>query len=107
MKLDLNHIHLSISFLSIAGSLLFTIGSIFYLPTLYSLDPNLGGALFLIGSLFFYICDILNAIAEPEFSPLKPFDNVGSLIAMLTAMGNILFIIGSVFFLPAFPNIGG
>ena len=100
-------INTSITTLTMCGGTLFTIGSIMYLPALSYVNANVGGVLFIIGSMFYFTCDILGARIEPEFSPLKPFDNIGSLRALLVAIGNIAFIVGSIYFLPTLPSIVG
>ena len=53
-----------IGILSCSGGVLFIIGSIVYMPQISSnFNPNLGGILFIAGSSFFFICDLLAAVA--------------------------------------------
>ena len=53
--------------------------------------------------MLYTITDVLCARADPEFSPLRPWDNIGSLKALLVAIGNIAYIIGSVYCFPEMP----
>ena len=99
--------HSLTGFLSITAGILFMIGSVVYWPSLSFINPNTGGILFIIGSSMFFACDIIEHFVTPTFSPLKPFSNIGSLKNCCVMIGNIAFIIGSVFFLPAFPPIIG
>ena len=100
-------IHYTVGFLSITGGILFTVGSVVYWPTLTYINPNTGGILFIIGSTFYFVCDILSGIVDPAFTAFKPLNNIGSLRTFLSLLGNLSFIIGSVYFLPALPAIVG
>ena len=56
-------VHSFLTFLTVSGGLLFTIGSIMFLPSLADIiSPYAGGVLFIVGSICFFICDILSAI---------------------------------------------
>lgn len=97
-------INISVTIITIFGGILFTFGSIIFLPRLYSyLNENAGGALFICGSVLYSVSDVLGAKIDPEFSPLKPWDNVGSLRALSGAISNIAYIVGSVYFLHDLP----
>ena len=97
-------LNISITICTIFGAVLFNLGSIVYLPGIYqSLNKNAGGLLYTSGSVFYTITDVLCARADPEFNPLRPWDNIGSLKALLVAIGNIAYIVGSVYFFPEMP----
>ena len=55
----------AVSFLTVSGGILFTAGSVVYLPALSYIDPSVGGILFIIGSAFFFACDIIAVCLEP------------------------------------------
>ena len=94
--------------LSVCGGILFIVGSIVYMPSIANdFNPNLGGILFIIGSAFFFFCDLLSHFIEDRFSPFRNFRNVGSLRNLMVMIGNISFIVGSVYFLAMMPAIVG
>ena len=94
--------------LSCIGGVLFVVGSVVYWPSLANdFNPNTGGILFIIGSCFFFFCDLMGHKIDPHFSPFKPFRNIGCLRAMLTMLGNMSFIVGSVYFLAMMPSVVG
>lgn len=97
MPISTNILNTIITIFTICGGALFTIGSVTYLP---SINSSIGGVLFILGSVFYFMCDIIGVKLEPEFSPWKPCDNVGGLRALLVAIGNVAFVVGSVYFLP-------
>lgn len=91
----------TMSIFNIIAGVTFVVGSVVYWPSIADeFSPALGGILFIIGSCLFVLSDILGAVVEPIFSPFKPFKNLGSLRAFLLMLGNISFIVGSVYFLP-------
>lgn len=98
----------TMSIFHIIAGITFIVGSVVYWPSIADdFDPALGGILFIIGSCLFVISDSLGALVEPRFSPFKPFRNLGALRAFLLLLGNISFIVGSVYFLPNEPAIVG
>ena len=55
-----------IGFLGITGGLSFTVGSIVYWPSIaQDVNPNIGGILFIIGSTFYFSCDIIAGFMDP------------------------------------------
>ena len=54
-----------VTILTVSGGVLFTAGSVVYLPSLSYINPSVGGILFIIGSAFFFTCDILAVCIEP------------------------------------------
>lgn len=54
------------TFLTITGGILFTVGSIVFLPSLAnSVSPYAGGVLFIVGSGCYFLCDIIGIFSEP------------------------------------------
>lgn len=91
--------HWLLTFLMNSGSLEFFFGSICYLPQLAYFKE--GAILFIIGSAFFFSCDVIICLHTPELGPLKVFQNAGSFRYTITIIANLLFIIGSVCFIPS------
>lgn len=89
------------------GGILYIAGSIVYWPTITNVSPYAGGILFTLGSIVLVMVDIASAYLEPQFSLLTPFKNIGCFRALCLFIGNIMFTVGSIYFLPNFPVIIG
>ncbi len=89
------------------GGIFFVAGSVVYWPSLSYLNPNLGGIFFIIGSCLFFFSDLAGAYLDPRFSPFRPLRNIGCHKSLITMLGNIAFIVGSVYFLPELNQLPG
>lgn len=78
-----------------------------YWPSFSNINPATGGILFTIGSVLLLLTDFAGTYLEPYFSLFKPLQNVGSFRAFCSLIGNILYTIGSIYFIPHLPVIIG
>lgn len=78
-----------------------------YWPSFSNINPATGGILFTIGSVLLLLTDFAGTYLEPYLSLFKPLQNVGSFRAFCSLIGNILYTIGSIYFIPNLPVIIG
>ena len=80
------------------ASLMFIIGSIYFLPTPLKRHPYVGSWLFVWGSALFFFGGCINIVQTYEVDD-KILDQLLISTAMTFIVGSILFVVGSIFFL--------
>lgn len=93
----------------LAGGLIFTLGSIFFLPVFSSSD--LGAWIFIVGSILYLVVTIHDLLEAFGFHHLNRNRSVKDRLelsaAVVYSVATVLFIAGSVMFLSSFDRIAG
>ena len=91
------------------GSGLFFFGSVVAWPEIWDtgVPDSIPGWFYTIGSVLFTSVTMTSAILHPASAPWRFYKNAICLRSLFTLFGNILFILGSIYFLPGFDQVVG
>ncbi|KAF0708187.1 hypothetical protein As57867_006407, partial [Aphanomyces stellatus] len=85
---------------NVIGSILFVYGGVYFLPSYYAENPSLGCYLFIAGCTVFSFAIFVDVPRMIRAN--QPIFGLWTAVAVFNMAGNILFIVGSYYFLPKF-----
>lgn len=94
------------------GSTIFCYGAVYFLPKYYENEPNIGAIAFIVGCIFFCVgaawdMDCAGSkVSSKSFMENARAESNLFFLAFTTLIGAVLFIIGSIFFLPQYLEAG-
>ncbi|ETV78100.1 hypothetical protein H257_08306 [Aphanomyces astaci] len=90
---------------NVIGSVCFVYGGVYFLPSYYAEDPALGCYLFIVGCSVFSFA--IFADIPRSLRANQPLVGLWTSVSLFNMIGNILFIVGSYYFLPKFLYVEG
>ncbi|KAF0692143.1 hypothetical protein As57867_016688, partial [Aphanomyces stellatus] len=96
----LRFIPITTSVSNVIGSILFVYGGVYFLPSYYAENPSLGCYLFIAGCTVFSFAIFVDVPRMIRAN--QPIFGLWTAVAVFNMAGNILFIVGSYYFLPKF-----